>query len=285
MRTIFRIGIISVLLLTASSCRKELTESVLSAQDNAAMETEYSEIYDVVSDYISNDSKTGKTDDLVLPSGATVTFIDSLLYDGDGIAFTIDYGPLQHGGSNQGILCRDERYRAGKIQVGMTNRWSQTPCVVTIAISSSDNYYVGNGTKMYKLTGLKTITRTSGSSYSVEVTNATLQRENGVANWNSNRIVTQTYDAGIGPWNDVYQITGTASGTNKNGEAFTVEITTPLKKKIATSCLSTFVSGELLLTNSNGKVLSVNYDTYGNEACDKTATVTFNGQSRDIQVW
>ena len=82
-----------------TSCRKEADESIQSAQDNAAIETEYSQVYDVVADYVSTDPKTGKTDDLILPSGATVQFGDTTFTDGDGIDFTINYGPLDHGGA------------------------------------------------------------------------------------------------------------------------------------------------------------------------------------------
>ena len=285
MRKITLAFLVVVNFLFLSSCRKDLAESIISAEDNAAVETEYSQIYDVVADYASSDTRTGKTDDYILPSGAVVTFTDSILSDGDGIAFTIDFGLLNHGGGAKGILCKDGRYRAGKVHVGMTNRWSQIPCVVTIAISTADAYYVGDGTTMYQLSGLKTITRTSATSYSVEVSNARMDRDNGSVTWNSSRTVTQTYDAGIGPWNDVYEVTGSASGTNKNGEPFTAEIITPLKKKITIGCLTTFVAGKINLTNSSGKVLTIDYDTYGNEACDKTVTVTYNGRSRNIQVW
>jgi hypothetical protein len=138
---------------------------------------------------------------------------------------------------------------------------------------------------MYKLTGLKTITRTSNISYTVEVTNATLQRDNGTVSWNSSRAVTLTYDAGPGWYNDEYTVSGSASGTNANGVTYNVVTTTPLKKKLTLGCLTTFIAGKLLLTNSNGKMLEVNYDSYNNEACDRTVTVTYNGHSNIIQVW
>ena len=270
-----------------TSCRKEANESIQSAQDNAAIETEYSQVYDVVADYVSTNPKTGKTDDLILPSGATVQFGDTTFTDGDGIDFTINYGPLDHGGATKGILCKDGRYRAGKINVSMDHRWSDInfPNHIYVSIATSDEYYVGNGTKMYLLSGLKTITRNSTTSYSVEVTNATFQRDNGTINWNSSRTVTLSYDAGSGWYNDEYTITGSASGTNVNGVTFNVTTETPLKKKLTLGCLSTFVAGKLLLTNSNGKVLSINYDSYNNEACDKAVTVTYNGHSSVIQVW
>ncbi len=277
--------LVLITVLAFTSCRKALTESIQSASDNAAIETEYSQIYDVVSDYSSTDARTGKTEDLILPSGAIVVFNDTTFDDGDGIDFYIDYGPLDHGASFKGILCKDGRYRAGKIHVSMNQRWSDFPCIINITIASSDEYYVGNGTNMFKVTGLKTITRNSATSYSVEVTNATLQRENGTVSWNSSRSVSQTYDAGAGWYNDEYTVSGSASGTNANGVTYNVVTTTPLKKKLTLGCLTTFIAGNLMLTNSNGKMLEINYDSYNNEACDKAVTVTYNGTTRVIQVW
>jgi hypothetical protein len=220
-----------------------------------------------------------------LPSGAIVTFTDSLFNDGDGIDFKVNYGPLNNGGSSKGRLCKDGRYRAGIINVGMSSRWSEIPCVITIAISSTDQYFAGNGTNMYQITGTKTITKTSATSYTVEVLNATLQRDNGVVSWNAERTITKTKDPTSGWQNDEYTITGSADGINANGDAFTAQTTTPLVKLMSLGCLSTFITGKISVTNSNGKVLSIDYDSFGDAACDKTATIYYNNRSRNITLW
>ena len=280
----FTLVLVSLLLLLISSCKKQSSDNIDSAQDNAAFETEYAQIYDVVSDFASTDSHTGKTDDFILPNGARVIFTDSLLSDGDGLVFTIDYGLLDHGGSTKGIPCRDGRYRAGKIHVAMTDRWSNVPCVVNITITTADNYYVGNGSTMYQFSGLKTITRSSATAYTVEVTNATLQRDNGTATWSCNRTVAITYNAPGGVWDDEFEMIGTASGTNKNGMAFTVETLSPLKKIVSLSCLTTFVKGKWQL-NSGDNTITVDYDPDNNEQCDKKVAVTVNGRTRTVEVW
>ncbi|MCS6934689.1 MAG: hypothetical protein NZM35_06035 [Chitinophagales bacterium] len=265
------------------ACRKELRENIQSAEDNAQIENEFSSLYDAVSDFVATDTRTAKTDDYILPSGAVVSFTDSLFSDGDGVDFTINFGPL---GDNtpKGTLCRDGRYRAGIVRVMMDRRWKEPGCVLVISVPSANEYYVGNGSKMYKVTGTKTITRTSEKSYQVTVNDATLQRENGTVSWQSQRTVTLVKDAGPGWLNDEYEITGSASGTNVNGESFTVETISPLLKKLSIGCMSTFVAGELKIT-SGGKSLQLNYDTFGDKACDKTATVTYRGRSRDITLW
>ncbi len=273
-----------LLLLALSSCRKQALESFQSAEDHAQLETEFAQVYESVADFVANDAKTSKTEDYMLPSGALVSFTDSVFSDGDGIDFEIDYGPLGTS-TPKGRLCKDGRYRAGKIHVGMNKRWSEIPCLVTVAITSSDEYYAGNGTNMYKITGTKTISRVSNDTYEVEVANATLQRTNGAVAWNSERTVTKTFDSGAGWLNDEFSVTGSAQGINANGDAFAVQITTPLKKKLSIGCMSTFIAGELMVTNSNGRELRIDYDSFGNEACDKTITVFYNGKSRNITLW
>jgi hypothetical protein len=285
MKNIRLLILVTLPLIFIASCRKEVQESIQSAEDNAQIETEYAQIYEVVTDYAANNSRTGKTDDYMLPSGAMVTFTDTTFDDGDGVDFLIDYGPLNHSGSYKGILCKDGRYRAGVVHVGLSNHWSNIPSTLTIAISSADNYYVGNGNKMYKITGTKVVNRTSDSSYTVTVTDATLQRDNGIAYWNANRTITRTFDAGQGWLNDEYTITGSATGTNANGVAFTAQTVTPLLKKLSVGCLSTFVAGKLVITNSNGNTFSIDYDVFGNKECDKTVNVTYNGKTRTITLW
>lgn len=284
MRGSLIVTILAAMVIT-SSCRKEVQESLQSVEDNAQIETEFAQMYEVVSDYAANNPLTGKTDDYILPSGATVTFTDTTFADGDGVDFIIDYGPLNHGGSHKGILCKDGRYRAGVIHAGITAPWSQIPCTLTIAASAANNYYVGNGTKMYKITGAKSVQRTSDTSYTVIVTDATLQRDNNTAYWSSARTITRTYDAGSGWLNDEYTLVGTASGINANGVSFTVATVTPLLKKLSLGCMSTFVAGELVLTNSNGKTFAINYDPDNDKACDKKLTVTVNGKTYTITLW
>lgn len=285
MKTTRIISLALLAMVLTTSCRKELQESLQSAEDNAQLETEYAQIYEAVTDYAASDYRTGKTDDYILPSGAVVTFTDTTFDDGDGVDFYINYGPLDHAANYKGILCKDGRYRSGVVHVGLTNHWSDIPCTLTIAISSADNYYVGNGTKMYKLTGTKIVNRISPTSYSVTVNDASLQTDNGIAYWEATRTITQTHDAGQGWLNDEYEVTGSATGTNANGVAFTVQTLSPLVKKLSIGCLSTFVSGELKLTNTSGKELTVDYDVYGNQECDKTVNVTYNGKTKTITLW
>ncbi len=273
-----------IVLLNINSCKKQTDDNIDSAQDNAAFETEFAAIYDAVADFSANNGNTGKTGELILPGAARVFFTDSLLSDSDGIVFTIDYGLLNNGGLTKGIICKDGRYRAGKIHVGMTKRWTSFPCIVTISISTADNYFVGNGVNMYQLSGLTTVSRSSETAFTIDISNATFQRDNGTAKWECNRTAAITLNSPGGVWGDEMEIIGTSSGTNKNGVSFTAETVSPLKKVISLSCLETFVKGEWQLS-SGGNTFTVNYDPDNNEHCDRKISVSVNGKTKTMDVW
>jgi hypothetical protein len=75
---------------------------------------------------------------------------------------------------------------------------------------------------------------------------------------------------------------GTASGTNRNGKEYSMEITADIVFKA--SCLATKkflpVSGEKVLS-IGGKTTTVNY---GTGDCDNVITVTINGESKEVTV-
>jgi hypothetical protein len=279
-------GVCILCLALASSCKKEVEESVQSAEDNAQIENEYAQIYDVVRDYVANDYHTAKTSAYILPDGATVTFTDTTFDDGDGVDILINYGPLTHSGSAKGILCSDMRYRAGVVHAGVTGKWSVFPDTLTIAISAADNYYVGNGTKMYKVTGTQEVIRTSETNSKVNVTDATLQRDNGTAKWAATRDIRLLNDAGTGWLDDKYGVLGSAEGINANGVAYTAEIGDELIKQLSVGCMSTFTEGTQTITNTDGDSFVIDYAPDGNTDCDKLVKVTVNGnKSREITLW
>jgi hypothetical protein len=260
------------------SCRKEKLETITSAEDNSTAESEFTAAFDLGDDVASGDSRFKKSSSTILPSGAVLTVTDSLFTDGDPKEFFIDFGAK---GSTApfGLLCGDGRYRAGKIHFTLTGPYLTVGSVLTINIDDADQYFSGNGAEMTQITGKKVITRTQTNQFTVDVTNGKAINDKGTITWQANRTITKITDAGPGLVGDVFEIIGTASGTNRNGEAFTVDITVPLKKKIQIGCANTFVKGKLTLKNTDtSKEINVDYDPFNDEACDKTAQATINGK-------
>ncbi len=76
---------------------------------------------------------------------------------------------------------------------------------------------------------------------------------------------------------------GTASGTNRNGKAYTMEVTQDLIYSRACQISNKVfipVSGEKKFT-SDGKQVTINY---GTGSCDNIVTITINGKSKDVEI-
>lgn len=187
-------------------------------------------------------------------------------YDYTARTLTIDFGPTN-------CLCPDGRYRRGQILVRFTTDVLRRTAG---AVVTRTNYFVNDN----QHTATRTFTDIGSGSFTVDVTNASIIRANngGTHSWTANWTFTRT--AGYGTpqiSDDVYSVTGSANGTNRNNVTYTTTIQSPLTKRA--DCFKYFVSGVINITNSNSRTMSLDY---GNGACDNTATVTINGRSRVI---
>ncbi len=207
-------------------------------------------------------SITGSADGLLLGSCATVT-VDTTVKPH---ILTIDFGSTN-------CLCFDGKYRKGKIVVSFTGRYRDSASMHTISFS---NYYVNN----YKVEGSQTVVNEGHNakgnlSFSIQ-TNTTITDTTGKQlTFTSNR--TREWIAGENTkgwhgWSDdVYSITGTASGTGFNGASFNASITNPLI--VALNC-QWVEKGTIAFTPSGKLTRTIDF---GDGTCDSKATVTIAG--------
>jgi hypothetical protein len=273
------IFLVPLLFLFACNKEKKITvDSVISAKDHSTIESEFSSVFDVAEDFNSNDRRV-RSGQTILPSSAVVTFQDSSFSDGDGIECTIDFGPLKTN-SPKGVLCLDGRYRAGVLHLKMNKRYFQDSFECMIWAEESDAYYAGNdGFNLSSISGTMTVLKLNLSTFKITVSNAKLSNENGTITWQSSRVIDKKVDNSAGILGDEYSITGNASGVNRKGESFEVNIIEPLYKKIQMGCARTFTQGvlELINVSSQEKIL-LDYDPYNNNACDLIAKATIRSK-------
>lgn len=264
------------------SCRSSdagSAENITSAQDFASAETEFSAAFDITDDLNQSDGKVKKGGTGVLPSGAVLNWVDTSFTDGDGVEYTIDFGPLGTT-APKGLLCGDGKFRAGKLRVSVSKRYLEIGTVVSVMASASlngDKYYSGDGTNMFGIEGELVITRTAAEQLTVEIKNGSLTYPLGDhATFEGIRYIKRISGGGVpGIWGDVYEVTGNGKGVNRQGDAYTWEITEPLVKKMELGCAKTFVSGVIEIRNVNVSTsLIVDFDPYDNAACDKVAKAT-----------
>lgn len=189
-------------------------------------------------------------------------------YDNSTKTLTIDFGTTN-------CLCADGRYRRGKILVRFTTDVNRRPAG---AVVTRRNYFVNDN----QHTARRIFTDIGTGSFTVAVDSASIIRANngGTHSWTANWTFTRT--AGFGTAqvsDDVYSVTGSATGTNRKNVGYTATIQNPLIKRA--DCPKYFVQGTIGVTNTNSKVMTLDY---GTGTCDNVATVTVNGNTRTIQL-
>lgn len=182
---------------------------------------------------------------------------------------TIDFGT--------GCLCRDGKYRKGKIVSIYTN-----PMVVPGAKVSTTfvDYYVDS----FKVEGTHITENTSTSNMQGwkimvidgKITNINTNRWR---KWNSVKNVLQIAGNGTPhfPLDDVYKITGNDHGSNAAGHSWSALVVEPLIKKFACPWI---VQGKLRLIRDGREALL----DYGNGTCDNIAIIYVNGVPHIIRL-
>lgn len=249
-------------------------------QDNALAEATFNDVMEISNQAIDNQGSGLSTYRLtniegsLLSNCATVTITPDSI--GQGGTLTVDFDSIP-------CACSDGRYRKGIINVAYTGSYRDSGAVITCTFQ---NYYVGKeSTFMYKVTGSKTVTNKGQNNlghswYSIDV-NGQLQNKNGATlSWTSQRQrewIEGESTQGFANWaDDVYSITGTASGTTFEGKSYTATITKALR--IALNC-SWIEEGTFELTPSG---LATRVFDYGTTGCDNKASVDVNGAHFDI---
>lgn len=268
------IGLLS-LILVVSSCVKlsENLDNIASAEDFAASETEVAGLFD-----ISDDANETGMQMTIVSSGARFNWIDSL----SAIkVYELDFGPLGTA-EPKGKLCGDGRYRAGKVRISVTFPYKAVGAVATIKTNATDPFYSGDGVNMTQVVSDISIKRTATYSFEMIVNSSELIFSDGKTSThqgtrNVTKISGQTTP---GVWGDEYEVTGSGSGVNREGDAYFWNITAPLLKRLQLGCARTFVKGVISIKNENaGKSLDVDFDPYNNAACDRTAKAIVGSRS------
>lgn len=135
-----------------------------------------------------------------------------------------------------------------------------------------------------KIEGSRTVTNAGlnadSQPYFTVVAAETLTYPNGtIATHSANRVRTLVEGAGTAVrLDDVFSISGSANGTNRNGVTYTVTITKPLIKKV----LCPWISQGAVEITANNKTRSIDY---GDGTCDKDATLTLaDGTVKEVKI-
>jgi hypothetical protein len=260
-----QISIIALLItITLFSCRKERegladTDTAL-AQKYSTIEQSNNDLDGLANEIVYKNSTTLKTEENsdILSSCASIDF---------NYKTNDSVNAIVYFGSNN-CLCNDQKYRKGKVKI-IYGKLSKTISL------STENYFVNNN-KVEVSRNLKYILPTyfvidASSSITFADSNQTItENSTRTINWNegSSTLSDKT--------DDVFTLAGSGSGTNHNGENYTVKITTPIKR---TGDCSFIKSGEIEIKPSNKVARVINF---GDGECDDIATISIGKYSKII---
>lgn len=206
----------------------------------------------------------------ILPICATVTTV----LTGDTYTKTIDFG-------TDGCTLANGNIVKGKIIISFSKNFttpSKTISYTLVGFYHNGKLIEGNKTMTHELKTtalLATVHPVTTHSVDVKITfpDGKVYTRIGTRV----REMVEGYDT-IGNWEDnVFLVWGYNITTFPNGAKYTFTITTPLR--IAMSCKIPFpVKGVVEITKNDGKAIL----DYGNGDCDKLATITINGVTKDI---
>lgn len=178
---------------------------------------------------------------------------------------TIDFGD----GCTVGDLTRK-----GKIIAVFTDRFKNTGAQVTVTF---ENFQVND----HKIEGTKII-RNNGKNaagnfnYTIEVSKSKISSFDRVINFSSvNNIEWVEGSATRTPADDIFSITGSATGTNSKGNEYALSIVKPLIKKV--SCRFIVAGSADIKTGTRTRTID-----YGSGDCDNKASVSVEGVTREI---
>ena len=278
MKTNLFLTITAIMALMLSSCKKNNTDqsqpAVNLADDEAVSEAVYDDVFnsvDIATATLDLTMKSAEAKSLLTPGDScpqvTVDHPETGIWPK---AITIDYG--------SGCTGFYDNTRAGKILILVTGPRSEAGSTRTVTF---DNYYF-NGIKVEGTKVLENMGLNSNNNFvvSVKLTGGKLTLPDG-------KTIERSFDhqrewiAGFltkNLWDDQCLITGTLTGKNVEGISYIRTITTPVKWERV--CRFP-VSGILDIEREGKDPVILDY---GSGQCDNLATVTINGETKEIQL-
>lgn len=260
------------------SCQKDEVKSpeVQTTEDDAIADELYDNVFTEVED------ATASMEDAIyggIQKSSVVETCKTITVDipGDTVTWpktiTVNFG--------NGCAGLNSRIRKGKIIIVVSSRITSPYYSRTITF---ENFYIDG----FKVEGSKTIAKNGKTDngnplFTIVLTNGKITSPEGktvTREFNHSREWVTGYNTPRNRWDDEYMITGTASGTDRNGVAYTRLIVLPLDVKHPHLC-PWIVSGSIKITKTDKPEVVLDY---GNDLCDRIATITIGDKTSTIQL-
>jgi hypothetical protein len=268
-------------LVALSGCKEEPIIEVSENNDNTEQALRvYSELlstYDIMEDFISSTDVFTKKDETLLPPEVIITIIDKDFYDGDGVEVVLDFGPL--GDEPQGLLCKDKKYRAGKILLTANKPYEFPDAEISITFIENSPFYSGSGDNMIRIGGDLHVRRIGEQTVKMHCSALEIKDGDDEITVITDLLIEKTKDGGMGILNDEISINGKILLQGESGD-ITLSTLEPLIKEYTLECAQHVVEGQLDLQQSSSKSeVTIDFDPLMDRACDNKVSITINGKT------
>ncbi|PCJ67725.1 MAG: hypothetical protein COA58_00900 [Bacteroidetes bacterium] len=254
----------------------EVPETTDNTQASLAVLSEVLSTFDIIQDLTSRNEFFMKKDASLLPNDVLYIPLDTSYTDGDGIELLLDFGDL--GKTPYGLLCKDEKYRAGKIKLSLSKPYTEIDAILKIEFLATHPFYSGDGSVMNKLGGVLSLSRVSDDEVRLQSSKLTVEKEDVLREVFTDLSIHSIKDNGIGLLNDELSFSGEISVTY--GELQTTLVTKePLEKHYTLACAKHIVKGIFDVNQSNSaSEIEVDFDPDNDAACDNKVAILINGK-------
>ena len=256
---------------------KEIEETDQVANTSLTVISELISTFDIVQDFVQHSDVFFKKDEILLPSTVLLYPIDTSFLDGDGISVVLDFGDL--GATPHGVLCKDKKYRAGRIVLELTKPYTEIDAKLKVKFEEEFPFYSGDGQTMTAFNGQFTLLRASVKEILLHSDGLKLETKDVEQILDADVSINLDEDNGAGILNDVMSFEGVLTLSNGVSETI-ISTLSALQKNYTLDCVQNIVSGEMDidLSASASEVL-VDFDPDNNMACDNIVELTVNGKS------
>jgi hypothetical protein len=254
-----------------------VTETHAGTEQSLQAYNELLSTYDIIEDFVSSADMFMKKDESLLPPEVVVTVIDAIYTDGDGVEVVLDFGEL--GAEPHGLLCKDKKYRAGKVRITADKPYGDSGAKVSIIFPEDNPFYSGSGDKMMRIDGNLIFQRMEDNLVNMHCTSLQFYDGEEEISLVTDLMIEKTNDVGAGIIDDEMSLSGEMLLETVTGQ---VKLTTvsPLKKKYTLDCAQHIIAGHLDVDQSNSvSKITVDFDPMLDEACDNKVSITINGKT------
>jgi len=263
-----RIALTAALIFAGSvfyvSCKKDdvADTDTVSATDNNLCEGEFMRVLPTVNKIAIDEPGVQRNDPYGNPNIQSCPLISIDTANSFPVVMTVDYG----------ASCTDPvdgKVRSGRMFIEYSLPWDSVGCVMTITL---DSFYVG----AIHYEGTVVVTRNANNSFRYVLNNGRCTK-GGSAPWEilwaTDKTITWTSGSQSSQANQVVTITGSNSGTDRNGNTFTATITNALVRDLSCSWIT---QGTVELVPSGKPTRTVDF---GNGSCDNRGTIMIEGNT------